>query len=163
MTAILETLGSCRQVNELELAKNERVAKLLTSTQRETIGSILQILPDINSRTRIVFDGAETVLIGQIVDDFENGQVVGEKVDIMLMHTGTPSIEPTGLSTFVVNEMFLMSQGQMRATHETPVYSILETEDLGTRVIFIPEQIDSRRRIKKAKDPKNPHFVNLGA
>ncbi len=162
MAALIEALGQFRG-KQRELVKQEKVARLLTSAQREVVGSIVQILPDINAKTRVIFDGAQTMLVGQVVNVYVDGQVAGEKVDLLLVPIGDPHEEPSGLKDFVGNEILLMSEGQIRTTRDNPSYRILEPlNDSSTKVIIDSETSDNRARIRRALDPSDASYVNLG-
>lgn len=149
-------------VREAEMAKHERFARLLIHDQRQVVAEILGILPDVNSRTRVLFGGQEALLLGQVVDSFLDGQVVGEKIDLILTKNGSVNDRITGFSGFVANELFLMTNGGIRTSYVNPIYSILESPgEHPTRVILSNEMNDDSGKIKAAANPGNLGFVKL--
>jgi hypothetical protein len=103
------------------------------------------------------------MLVGQVVNVYVDGQVAGEKVDLLLVPIGDPHEEPSGLKDFVGNEILLMSEGQIRTTRDNPSYRILEPlNDSSTKVIIDSETCDNRARIRRALDPNDASYVNLG-
>ncbi len=147
---------------QAELAKYQKMARILTLSQREAVISLLPVIPEINDKTRVIFNGAQIALIGQVVDRFVNGQAEGQGVDLIVANNSVPGPHLDGLSEFVAGEFFLMSSGGIRTVHETPIYRILSSGgDNSTRIILNTERVDDRRRIKASRDPGNMTFVNL--
>lgn len=147
---------------DAEMAKHERIARLMTRDQRQVVAEILGILPDVNTKTRVIFGGQEALLLGQVVDDFIDGQVVGEKMDLILTKSGPVHDRNIGFSGFVANELYLMTDGGIRTTYVNPVYSILEsTGEHSARIILSNEINDDGRKIRAAANPGNFNFVKL--
>ncbi len=147
---------------QAEMAKYQKMARLLTLSQRDAVISLLPVIPEVNDKTRVVFNGAQVALIGQVVDRFVNGQIEGKGVDLIVANNSAPGPHLEGLSEFVAGEIFLMSSGNIRTIHETPVYRILSSDgDDPARIILSTERVDDRRKVKSSRDPGNMTYVNL--
>lgn len=83
MSAFVESMIAYRRSQERAM-RDERIAKLLTPEQREAIIVLINLLPQANERTKVVF-GVEYFLFAQIVGVFRDGQRIGEKVDLQLI------------------------------------------------------------------------------
>lgn len=159
--ALIEAYNA-QLARQAEIAKYQKIARLLTLSQRDAVTSILPELPGINDKIRVVFGGAQVALIGHVIDKFVNGQAVGEGVDLIIANNSVPGPHLEGLSEFVAGEIFLLTGGNIRTIHETPIYRILEGggED-PARIFLNTERVDDRRRLVASRDPGNMTYVNL--